>query len=169
MKDKHLYQRRIDGDYKGYTEDSFYFNSTLQQWCWKQTSTGNIFRATSISELKKIKNKHYIGYGNHKNHAKDATLNNGLIGTDDFAKLIGIEKNYISRLLSRANTQNKNFNMQANSRRKRGIVFINCLKEANIDYEQVKYKWNKRWVFKNITENKIKEFKKRWLNYNEKI
>ena len=59
--------------------------------------------------------------------------------------------------------------MQANSRRKRGIVFINCLKEAKIDYEQVKYKWNKRWVFKNITENKIKEFKKRWLNYNEKI
>ena len=28
MKDKNLYQRRTDGDYKGYTEDGFYFNST---------------------------------------------------------------------------------------------------------------------------------------------
>ena len=53
MKDKTLYQRRTDGDYKGYTEDSFYFNSTEQLRCWKQTSTGKIFKAKTINELKK--------------------------------------------------------------------------------------------------------------------
>ena len=51
MKDKTLYQRRTDGDYKGYTEDSFYFNSTEQLWCWKQTSTGEIFKAKTINDL----------------------------------------------------------------------------------------------------------------------
>ena len=51
MKDKNLYQRRTDGDYKGYTEDSFYFNSTEQLWCWKQTSTEKIFKAKTINEL----------------------------------------------------------------------------------------------------------------------
>ncbi len=60
MKDKILYQRRTDGDYKGYTEDSFYFNSTEQLWCWKQTSTEKIFKAKTIDELRQIKENNYI-------------------------------------------------------------------------------------------------------------
>ena len=40
---KSLYQRRTDGNYKGYTKDSFYFNSTEQLWCWKQSSK-NMFQ-----------------------------------------------------------------------------------------------------------------------------
>ena len=61
MKDKILYQRRTDGDYKGYTEDSFYFNSTEQLWCWKQTSTEKIFKAKTIDELRQIKENNFIG------------------------------------------------------------------------------------------------------------
>ena len=54
---KSLYQRRTDGDYKGYTKDSFYFNSTEQLWCWKQNSKNIIHKASTIEELKKLKIK----------------------------------------------------------------------------------------------------------------
>ena len=86
MKDKNLYQRRTDGDYKGYTEDSFYFNSTEQLWCWKQTSTEKIFKAKTINELKQIKENNFIGKGNYE-HKNDASLQKGHTSTEQFAKL----------------------------------------------------------------------------------
>ena len=102
MKDKNLYQRRTDGDYKGYTEDSFYFNSTEQLWCWKQTSTEKIFKAKTINVLKQIKENNFIGKGNYE-HKNDASLQKGHTSTEQFAKICGMKnregkvvtKNYI--------------------------------------------------------------------------
>ena len=76
MKDKILYQRRTDGDYKGYTEDSFYFYSIEQLWCWKQTSTEKIFKSKTINELKQLKEANFIGKGNYE-HKNDASLEKG--------------------------------------------------------------------------------------------
>ena len=109
MKDKHLYQRRTDGDYKGYTDESFYFNSTENLWCWKQTSTGNIYKARTIEKLRELKSKHKVGSGNYE-HKKDTPLPESLIGTDEFAKLLKIEgmsREYIGRLLKRASNHQK--------------------------------------------------------------
>ena len=103
MKDKILYQRRTDGDYKGYTEDSFYFNSTEQLWCWKQTSTEKIFKAKTIDELRQIKENNFLGKGNYE-HKNDASLEKGHTSTEQFAKLTNIgSKEYVSMLLKRAN------------------------------------------------------------------
>ena len=168
MKDKILYQRRTDGDYKGYTEDSFYFNSTEQLWCWKQTSTDKIFKAKTIDELKKIKENNFIGKGNYE-HKNDASLEEGHVSTEQFAKICEIKnregkavtKNYISMLLKRANAPLKNYDKRAEDRKKKGLFFIECLSKSKIEFEQIIYK-RKVWVFKNITSEKIKIFKSLW-------
>ena len=168
MKDKILYQRRTDGDYKGYTEDSFYFNSTEQLWCWKQTSTEKIFKAKTINELKKIKENNFIGKGNYE-HKNDASLEEGHVSTEQFAKICEIKnregkavtKNYISMLLKRANEPLKNYDKRAEGRKKKGLFFIKCLNKSKIEFEQIIYK-RKVWVFKNITSEKIKIFKSLW-------
>ena len=98
MKDKNLYQRRTDGDYKGYTEDSFYFNSIEQLWCWKQTSTEKIFKAKTIDELRQIKENNFIGKGNYE-HKNDASLQKGHTSTEQFAKLEKLEVKNMSMLL----------------------------------------------------------------------
>ena len=168
MKDKNLYQRRKDGDYKGYTEDSFYFNSTEQLWCWKQTSTEKIFKAKTIDELRQIKENNFIGKGNYE-HKNDASLEEGHVSTEQFAKICEIKnregkvvtKNYISMLLKRANEPLKNYDKRAEGRKKKGLFFIKCLNQSKIEFEQIIYK-RKVWVFKNITSEKIKIFKSLW-------
>tara|TARA_B100001029_G_C14986933_1_gene409568 strand:- start:87 stop:548 length:462 start_codon:yes stop_codon:yes gene_type:complete len=150
MKDKHLYKRRTDGEYKGYTEDSFYFNSTEQLWCWKQTSTDKIFKAKTINELKQIKDNNYIGKGNYE-HKNDASLEKGHTSTEQFAKLTNIgTRDYVSRLLKRTGDKNK-----------RAIFFTQCLNKSKIESEQIIHK-RKVWIFKNVDENKIKIFKDLW-------
>ena len=170
MKDKHLYQRRTDGDYKGYTEESFYFNSTENLWCWKQTSTGNIYKAITIEKLRELKSKHKVGSGNYE-HEKDTSLPEGFIGTDEFVKLIEIEsmsREYIGRLLKRASTSSEGYDKRGLDRRKRGIKFVNCLKKSGIEYDKIlhksKYFKRKVWIFKKVNEEKIKKFKEFWLN-----
>ena len=97
MKDKNLYQRRTDGNYKGYTEDSFYFNSIEQLWCWKQTSTEKIFKSKTINELKQLKEANFIGKGNYE-HKNDASLEEGHVSTEQFAKMTNIgSKEYVKR------------------------------------------------------------------------
>ena len=168
MKYKNLYQRRTDGDYKGYTEDSFYFNSTEQLWCWKQTSTEKIFKAKTINELKQIKENNFIGIGNYE-RKNDASLEDYHTGTEQFAKICGMKnregkvvtKNYISMLLKRANEPLKNYDKRAEGRKKKGLFFIKCLNQSKIEFEQIIYK-RKIWVFKSITSEKIKVFKSLW-------
>ena len=87
---KSLYQRRTDGDYKGYTKDSFYFNSTEQLWCWKQSSKNIIHKASTIEELKKIKNKELIGQGNY-DHKNDSTHEQDILVQKSLQKLQGLE------------------------------------------------------------------------------
>ena len=91
MKDKHLYQKRKDGKYLGYTEDGFYYNSDEGLWCWEQTSKEVIHKAKTIEELREIKKQNLIGYGNYE-HAKDTALPEGLVSTEEFARLTKIEK-----------------------------------------------------------------------------
>ena len=158
---KSLYQRRTDGDYKGYTKDSFYFNSTEQLWCWKQSSKNIIHKASTIEELKKIKNKELIGQGNY-DHKNDSTLEQGHTSTEEFAKITEIgSKEYVSMLLKRGLSPIKNYDKRAEDKKKRGLNFISCLKKSGIDFEQIVYK-RKVWVFKNVDNNKIKIFKDLW-------
>ena len=158
---KSLYQRRTDGDYKGYTKDSFYFNSTEQLWCWKQDSKSIIHKASTIEELKKIKNKELIGQGNY-DHKNDSTLEQGHTSTEEFAKITEIgSKEYVSMLLKRGLSPIKNYDKRAEDKKKRGLNFISCLKKSGIDFEQIVYK-RKVWVFKNVDNNKIKIFKDLW-------
>ena len=158
---KSLYQRRTDGDYKGYTKDSFYFNSTEQLWCWKQDSKSIIHKASTIEELKKIKNKELVGQGNY-DHKNDSTLEPGHTSTEEFAKITEIgSKEYVSMLLKRGLSPIKNYDKRAEDKKKRGLNFISCLKKSGIDFEQIVYK-RKVWVFKNVDNNKIKIFKDLW-------
>ncbi len=158
---KSLYQRRTDGNYKGYTKDSFYFNSTEQLWCWKQDSKSIIHKASTIEELKKIKNKELVGQGNY-DHKNDSTLEQGHTSTEEFAKITEIgSKEYVSMLLKRGLSPIKNYDKRAEDKKKRGLNFINCLKKSGIDFEQIVYK-RKVWVFKNVDNNKIKIFKDLW-------
>ncbi len=161
MKDNFLYQRRTDENYKGYTKDSFYFNSTENLWCWKQTSTHKIFKAKTINELKKIKEKNFIGKGNYKHH-NDSSLEKGHTSTEKFAKATGMgSKEYVSMLLKRANETLKNYDRRAEGRKKKGLFFIECLNKSKIEYEQIIYK-RKVWVFKNINKEKINKFRVLW-------
>ena len=158
---KSLYQRRTDGNYKGYTKDSFYFNSTEQLWCWKQDSKSIIHKASTIEELKKIKNKELVGQGNY-DHKNDSTLEQGHTSTEEFAKITGIgSKEYVSMLLKRGLSPIKNYDKRAEDKKKRGLNFINCLKKSGIDFEQIVYK-RKVWVFKNVDNNKLKIFNNLW-------
>ena len=45
--------------------------------------------------------------------------------------------------------------------------FIKCLEESDIHFEQIIHK-RKVWVFKNVTNNKIKIFKSLWEKSNLK-
>jgi len=158
---KSLYQRRTDGDYKGYTKDSFYFNSTEQLWCWKQSSKNIIHKASTIEELKKIKNNELIGQGNY-DHKNDSSLEQGHTSTEEFAKITGIgSKEYVSMLLKRGLSPIKNYDKRAEDKKKRGLNFISCLKKSGINFEQIVYK-RKIWVFKKVDNNKIKIFKDLW-------
>ena len=179
MKDKHLYQRRIgkykdkEGyiskfNYKGYTEDGFYYRSTTREWVWKQNIKGEtkdkLHTAKTISELREKKNNHLKGRGSHK-RAKGTPLPHGLMSTEEFAKLTKIEKlskEYISRLLKRASTSSNEYDERGLERKKRGMKFVNCLKRASIEYEQIIQR-RKVWVFKNVNNEKIELFKKTWL------
>jgi Icc-related predicted phosphoesterase len=178
---KSLYQRRTDGDYKGYTKESFYFNSTEQVWCWKQESKNIIHKASTIEELKKIKNKELIGQGNY-DHKNDSTLASGHTSTEEFAKITGIgSKEYVSMLLKRGTTPIKEYDQlsgetKLKTRKKKGLHFIDCLKKAKIEYlhtypqniYNTKYSKDhylmkqKIWVFRSVNDSKIKEFKKFW-------
>ena len=158
---KSLYKRRTDGDYKGYTKDSFYFNSTEQLWCGKQDSKSIIHKASTIEELKKIKNKELVGQGNY-DHKNDSTLEQGHTSTEEFAKITEIgSKEYVSMLLKRGLSPIKNYDKRAEDKKKRGLNFISCLKKSGINFEQIVYK-RKVWVFKNVDNNKIKIFKDLW-------
>ena len=42
------------------------------------------------------------------------------------------------------------------------MKFVNCLKRASIEYEQIIQR-RKVWVFKNVNNEKIELFKKTWL------
>jgi len=175
MKDKHLYQKRKDGKYLGYTEDGFYYNSDEGLWCWEQTSKEVIHKAKTIEELREIKKQNLIGSGNYE-HVKDTALPEGLVGTEEFAKLTKIEKmskEYVSRLLKRATAPHKEYDERGMDRKKRGIHFVNCLKKAGIEYDQIlhksKYFKRKVWVFKKVNDDKIKKFKEYWYTKNNNL
>ena len=64
-------------------------------------------------------------------------------------------------LLKRGLNPIKNYDKRAENKKKRGLNFISCLKKSGINFEQIIYK-RKVWVFKNVTDFKIKKFKKYW-------
>ena len=71
-----------------YDQNSFYFNVTENLWCWKQTSTGKIFKAKTKSELTKIKDSQFVGSGNYE---REYNLGEGLISTEEFAFVTDIK------------------------------------------------------------------------------
>ena len=82
-----------------YDKNSFYFSITENLWCWKQTSTGKIFKSESKTELLKIKEKQFIGSGNYE---REYNLDRGQISTEEFGKLTSLgSKEYVSLLLKR--------------------------------------------------------------------
>ena len=123
---KKIYKRRIDGNYKGYTKESFYYDSIEKLWCWKQTSKDRIFKQKSKKELMKIKISNFVGQGNYK-HKNDSTLHPGYSSTEEFAKLTGIGgKEYISMLLKRAHEPPKNYDKRAEGRQKKEFFLLNA-------------------------------------------
>ena len=153
-----------------YDKDSFYFNSTENVWCWKQTSTGKIFKASTKSKLLKIKEREFIGTGNYERD--EYNLGNGYISTEEFGKITGIGgKEYVSMLLKRGITPMKVYDKNSGgqgvhrpeNRRKKGLHFIDCLKKTNIKFSRIRNKFNtKVWVFENLNDEKISNFKKYW-------
>ena len=82
-----------------YDKNSFYFSITENLWCWKQTSSGKIFKAETKTELLKIKEKQFIGSGNYE---REYNLDRGQVSTEEFGKMTGLgTKQYISLLLKR--------------------------------------------------------------------
>ncbi len=152
-----------------YDENSFYFSITENMWCWKQTATGEIFKAKTKSELVKIKNKKFIGSGNYQREYK---LDKGVISTEEFGKLSGVgSKEYVSMLLKRGTTplnkyENKSGGQgvhKPENRRKKGLHFIDCLQKSKISYDRVLNQFNTYvWVFKNVTDKQIILFKHYW-------
>ena len=152
-----------------YDQNSFYFNITENLWCWKQTSTGKIFKAKTKSELTKIKDNQFIGSGNYE---REYILKEGLISTEEFGKITGVgTKQYISLLLKRGTTPINNYETTSGGdgvhkpegRRKKGLFFIDCLKKSQITYDRTINQFNtKVWVFKNINKDKIEKFKNYW-------
>jgi len=153
-----------------YDQNSFYFSPDENVWCWKQTSTGKIFKASSKSELLKIKEKKFIGSGNYE---REYSLGKELVSTEEFGKITGIGgKEYISLLLKRGTTPINNYDKNSGgqgihkpqSRRKKGLHFIDCLNKSKINYDRISNQFKtKVWVFKNLNDEKIKNFKKFWL------
>ena len=190
MKDKHLHQRRkglnkknyTKGlNYKGYTEDGFYFKATSSMWCWKQESKGIIHEEKTIAALKKIKDEEFIGQGKY-DHSKthdyqEFETKSEFLNTEEFGKISGVgSKNNVSMLLKRATTPIKEYDKRAEPRKKRGLHFINCLRNSNIEYlhispkniyKNIKQKNHlilkqKIWIFKGVTDVKIQKFKELW-------
>ena len=154
-----------------YDQNSFYYSITEELWCWKQTSTGKIFKAKTKSELSSIKEKQFIGSGNYE---REYNLGDGLVSTEEFGKITGVgTKQYISLLLKRGTTPSSNYDKtkggdgvhKPEGRRKKGVHFIECLNKSKISFDRVTNQYNtKVWVFKNITQDKIKIFKNHWIN-----
>ncbi len=154
-----------------YDQNSFYYSITEEMWCWKQTSTGKIFKAKTKSELLSIKEKQFVGSGNYE---REYNLGKGLVSTEEFGKITGVgTKQYISLLLKRGTTPLGNYDKtqggdgvhKPEGRRKKGVHFIECLNKSKISFDRVINQYNtKVWVFKNITQDKIKNFKSYWVN-----
>ena len=154
-----------------YDQNSFYYSITEELWCWKQTSSGKIYKAKSKSELLKIKEKQFVGSGNYE---REYNLGEDLISTEEFGKIADVgTKQYISLLLKRGTTPVNNYDKnqggdgvhKPEARRKKGLHFIECLNKSKIGFDRVINQYNaKVWVFKNVTQDKIKNFKKYWIN-----
>jgi len=153
-----------------YDENSFYFSATEELWCWKKTSTEQIFKAKSKSELLNIKKKQFVGSGNYE---RKYNLGENMISTEEFGKITNIgTKQYISLLLKRGTTPTNNYDKihggngvhKPEGRRKKGIHFIECLNKSKITFDKIMNQYNtKVWVFKDVTQEKIKNFKKNWM------
>ena len=139
------FQRRIDKtksgiQYDGYTKDAFYKKKSTGMWCWKQESKGVIHEAKTIEALKKIKDKELIGYGNYNHSKTHGWINPEYLNTEEFGNISKVgSKQYISMLLKRGTTPLNEYNQlsgetKLETRRKKGLHFINCLKKANIEY-----------------------------------
>ena len=154
-----------------YDQNSFYYSITEELWCWKQTSIGKIYKAKTKSELLKIKEKQFVGSGNYE---RAYNLGEDLISTEEFGKIADVgTKQYISLLLKRGTTPLNNYDKnqggdsvhKPEARRKKGLHFIECLNKSKIGFDRVINQYNtKVWVFKNVTQDKIKNFKKYWIN-----
>jgi len=154
-----------------YDQNSFYYSITEELWCWKQTSSGKIYKAKSKSELLKIKEKQFVGSGNYE---REYNLGEDLISTEEFGKIADVgTKQYISLLLKRGTTPVNNYDKnqggdgvhKPEARRKKGLHFIECLNKSKIGFDRVINQYNtKVWVFKNVTQDKINNFKKYWIN-----
>ena len=154
-----------------YDQNSFYFDLTEKLWCWKQTSTEKIYKAKTKSELLQIKEKKYIGSGNYD---RDYKLDKGFLSTEEFGKMSGVgSKEYVSMLLKRGTTPLNKYGSQPSgqgvhkpeNRRKKGLHFIECLNKSKINFERISNQFNtKVWVFKNVNDDKINQFKKYWTN-----
>ena len=72
-----------------YDQNSFYYSITEEMWCWKQTSTGKIFKAKTKSELLSIKEKQFVGSGNYE---REYNLGTGLVSTEEFGKITGVDQ-----------------------------------------------------------------------------
>ena len=154
-----------------YDQNSFYFDLTEKLWCWKQTSTEKIYKAKTKSELLQIKEKKYIGSGNYD---RDYKLDKGFLSTEEFGKTSGVgSKEYVSMLLKRGTTPLNKYSSHSSgqgvhkpqNRRKKGLHFIDCLNKSKINFERVLNQFNtKVWVFKNVNDDKINQFKKYWTN-----
>ena len=150
-------------EFKSYTKDGFYYKSTENLWFWKGRKNGKPFEfhAKSIEELKIIKKNNFIGKGNYE-HKNDSSLNPEHTSTEEFGKKTGLGgKEYISMLLKRAVLPINEGDKRGAGRKKKGMHFIKCLEESDIHFEQIIHK-RKVWVFKNVTNNKIKIFKSLW-------
>ena len=154
-----------------YDQNSFYYSITEELWCWKQTSTRKIYKAKTKSELLKIKEKQFVGSGNYE---REYNLGEDLISTEEFGKIADVgTKQYISLLLKRGTTPVNNYDKnqggdgvhKPEARRKKGLHFIECLNKSKIGFDRVINQYNtKVWVFKNVTQDKINNFKKYWIN-----
>ena len=154
-----------------YDQNSFYYSITEELWCWKQTSSGKIYKAKSKSELLEIKEKQFVGSGNYE---REYNLGEDLISTEEFGKIADVgTKQYISLLLKRGTTPVNNYDKnqggdgvhKPEARRKKGLHFIECLNKSKIGFDRVINQYNtKVWVFKNVTQDKINNFKKYWIN-----
>ena len=110
-----------------YDQNSFYYSITEELWCWKQTSSGKIYKAKSKSELLKIKEKQFVGSGNYE---REYNLGEDLISTEEFGKIADVgTKQYISLLLKRGTTPVNNYDKnqggdgvhKPEARRKKGL------------------------------------------------